>query len=531
MKPFAAPLEDILFSLEAVAGAKALPGYDSDLTREIGAHFAAFAEGELAPLDEQGDRQGARLENGRVRLPEGFVAAYKSLAEQGWQGLMAPEAYGGQEMGRPVFAVTSEIFTGANHALQMLTSLAHGAMETILHFGTEGQIERCLPPLAAGEWLSTMALTEPGAGSDLSRIRCRAEKAGEVWAITGEKIFISGGDHDATDMILHLVLARSSDDGLRGLSLYLCPSVKGDGALNAVSVTRIEEKMGIHAQPTCQLAFDGAEAELIGKEGEGLKAMFTMMNHARLDVALQGAAHAARAWDVASSYSAERVQGRGPQGEVTLDAHADVRRMLDEIDAHAVSARAMAHVALVLLESGENPALVEFLTPLAKVWCTEAGMRATETGIQVLGGYGYLQEYRLEQSYRDVRIAAIYEGANGIHARTLAERFVRGKHAESADAFEAWLETVSAETGSDDVLRAAAQWAEARAAVAATDDAAPLAHDFCRLSGCTMALALWAKIAAAAGESHAPERFARLAATQTRRLSAEVAMLKGLIAT
>ncbi|MBY6049409.1 acyl-CoA dehydrogenase family protein [Vannielia litorea] len=529
MKPFKAPLEDILFSLEAVAGAKGLPGYDPELTAEIGAHFAAFAEGELAPLDEAGDAQGARLENGRVRLPDGFVAAYKSLAEQGWQGLMAPEAYGGQEMGRPVFAVTSEIFTAANHALQMLTSLAHGAIDTILQFGTDEHKQRCIPPLASGEWLSTMALTEPGAGSDLSRIRCRAVPAGDGWKITGEKIFISGGDHDATETILHLVLARSSDDGLRGLSLFLCPSAKADGSRNAVSVTRIEEKMGIHAQPTCQLAFDGAEAELIGKEGEGLMAMFTMMNHARLDVALQGAAHAARAWDVASSYAAERVQGRGPEGEVTLDAHADVQRMIDEIDAHAVSARAMAHVALVLLESGDNPALVEFLTPLAKVWCTEAGMRATKTGMQVLGGYGYLKEYRLEQSYRDVRIAAIYEGANGIHARTLAERFVRGKYAESADAFGAWLETVSAEAGSDAVAQAARDWGEARMALAGAEDAAPLAHDFCRLCGCTMALALWAKIAAVAGESHAPERFTRLAADQTRRLAAEISMLKGLL--
>ncbi|MBR9843505.1 MAG: acyl-CoA dehydrogenase, partial [Rhodobacteraceae bacterium] len=468
MKPFQAPLDDILFSLTHVAGAPALPDYDADFTAEIGGHFAAFAEGEIAPLDEPGDQQGCKLENGRVHMPDGFGAIYKAYAEQGWPGLTVPESFGGQGLDALMLAVTSEIFSGANHSLQMVTGLVPGAVRTLLRFGTEGQKNRYIPSLASGETLATMCLTEPGAGSDLARVRCRAEKTETGWAISGEKIFISGGDQDMSDRILHLVLARTSDNGIKGLSLFLCPCTRQDESRNAVTVTRIEEKMGLHASPTCQLAFDGAEAELIGKEGQGLMAMFTMMNHARADVALQGVAHAARAYDVASAYAAERVQGRGADGApATLDQHADVRRMLDEIDSLAMGGRAMTHLACVTMELGNNPDLVEFLTPVAKVFCTEAGMKGADLGIQVLGGYGYLREYRLEQTYRDARITAIYEGANGIHARMLATRLAQGA---PADAFEAFVSS-EAETWQDDrIVSALAAWQSMRTDLAAMQD-------------------------------------------------------------
>ena len=294
MKPFTAPLDDILFTLTHVAGADRTPDWDAEMAREIGTHFAAFAEGEIAPLDEPGDRQGCRLENGRVWMPDGFAQVYRSYAEQGWPGLTAPEDHGGQGMGALMLAITSEIFSGANHSLQMVTGLVPGAVRVLTSFGTEGQQARHIPGLASGETLATMCLTEPGAGSDLARIRCRAVQAGDGWQISGEKIFISGGDQDMSARILHLVLARTSDNGVKGLSLFLCPCTRADGTRNAVTVTRIEEKMGLHASPTCQLAFDGAEAELIGAEGQGLAAMFTVMNHARADVALQGVAHSAR---------------------------------------------------------------------------------------------------------------------------------------------------------------------------------------------------------------------------------------------
>lgn len=508
MKPFKAPLDDILFSLTHVAGAAALPDFDAGFTAEIGGHFAAFAEGEIAPLDEPGDQQGCTLEDGRVKMPDGFATVYKAYAEQGWPGLTAPETYGGQGLGALMLAVTSEIFSGANHSLQMVTGLVPGAVRTLLRFGTEDQKTRHIPPLASGATLATMCLTEPGAGSDLSRIRTRAMPAETGWAISGEKIFISGGDQDMSAHILHLVLARTSDNGVKGLSLFLCPSERHDGTRNAVTVTRIEEKMGLHASPTCQLAFDGAEAELIGKEGQGLLAMFTMMNHARADVALQGVAHAARAHDIASTYAAERIQGRGPDGApVSLDHHADVRRMLNDIDSLALGGRAMAHLAFVLMEQGNNPDLVEFLTPVTKVYCTEAGMKAADLGIQVLGGYGYLREYRLEQTYRDARITAIYEGANGIHARMLATRLAQ---TAPADAFDAFV-TAEADAAQDNAITTAlTTWRNMRSDLASLEDPTPRAHAFMQITIDTLLACLWARIRAAAPHHPTPERITRL---------------------
>ena len=514
MKPFAAPLDDILFSLEYMAGAPRLTDWDGDFAAEIAGHFASFAEAEIAPLDEAGDRQGCTLTDGRVAMPNGFADVYKAYAEQGWSGLTAPVEFGGQGVGAVILAMTSEIFSGACHSLQMVTGLVPGAIRTLVRFGTEDQKARLIPPLASGQTLATMCLTEPGAGSDVSNIRCKAVPDGTDWRINGAKIFISGGDQNLSADILHLVLARTSDDGVRGLSLFLCGDKIGN-ARKTMTVTRIEQKMGLHASPTCQLAFDGAQAEMIGKEGEGLRAMFTMMDHARLDVALQGVAHAARAYDVASAYAAERVQGRGPDGAAaTLDQHADVARMLDQIDALALGGRAITHLALVTLEAGDNPDLVEFLTPIAKVYCSEAGMKAAEVGMQVLGGYGYLSEYRLEQTYRDARITAIYEGANGIHARALAERFLQGPNARCADAFDTFL------TGHPDIGDSLAIWREAREVVAKARNPSALAHDFMRLTADTMLHAMWTLFAEAAARHSDPARITRLADRQIARIRA-----------
>ena len=497
MTPFKAPLDDILFSLRVV-GAQDLPAFDADLTREVAQHFAGFVEGEIAPLDEAGDRQGCTLTNGRVQMPDGFRAAYRAYAEQGWPGLTLPEDHGGQGMDGLMLAVCSEVFSGANHALQMVTGLVPGAARVLMRFGTSDQQAQYLPRLASGETLATMCLTEPGAGSDLSRIRCRAEEAGG-WKITGEKIFISGGDQDLSDRILHLVLARTGAHPIKGLSLFACPCTRADGSRNAIAVTRIEEKMGLHASPTCQLAFDGAEAELIGEQGKGLAAMFTMMNHARLDVALQGVAHAARAHDIAATYAAERVQGRGPDGlPVTLDQHADVRRMLDEIKAQAMGGRLVAHLACVTLERGDNPDLVEFLTPLAKVHCTQAGMRAAELGMQVLGGYGYLREYRIEQTYRDARITAIYEGANGIHARALATRLACSA---PGAAFESFLRSEVETSPTAKTVAGLEAWQAARDQVRQAEDPAALAPEFLHHSTQALLACLWARFARLRGES------------------------------
>ncbi len=525
MKPFAAPVDDILFTVEQIGGASRLAGFDAELAREITAHFAAFAEGVIAPIDAPGDREGARLEGGRVRLPAGFKTAYAAFVEQGWTGLTAPEAYGGQGLGAVLGAIVSEIETGACQAFNMLVNLTPGHIRTLMAFGTDDQKARFIPPLASGRWLGTMCLTEPGAGSDLSRVCTRAEPDGGVWKLSGEKIFISGGDQDISEGIFHLVLARTGapEDGVKGLSLFACPSALEDGTPNAVRVTRIEEKMGLHAQPTCQLVFDGARAELVGAPGAGLTAMFTLMNHARIDVALQGVGQAARAHDIARTYAAERIQGRGR----SIDRHGDVARMLAEIDAAALGARAMAHIALVTMEAGDDPWLLEFLTPVVKAHCAQAGMRAAETAMQVLGGYGYLEEYRLSQIYRDIRVAAIYEGTNGIHAMGLAGRLLR---LENGAAFDAFARFAAAHQPSPGLARAFAAWKAARAHLETGVDPGPIATPFLRLTARTFEQAVWTRIAAAADHHPDPTRIRRAAAVIARQAARTEADLAEMIA-
>ncbi|GEO80234.1 acyl-CoA dehydrogenase family protein [Pararhodospirillum oryzae] len=512
MSTFHAPTDDILFTLRHVAGAERLPDWDDALVTDIVGHFAAFAEGRIAPLDATGDAQGCRLVDGRVRMPAGFPELYRELAEQGWQGLAAPERFGGQGLGGPTLAAVSEIFTGANHALQMVTSLAHGAIALLTRFGSEAQQAAFIPPLAEGRWLSTMALTEPGAGSDLSAIRTRASRDGEGWRIDGEKIFISGGDQDMSEEILHLVLARTGTlaDGVRGLSLFACRSHRPDGQRNAITVARIEEKLGLHASPTCHLIFDGALGELVGEEGGGLQAMFAMMNHARLDVALQGVAHAARAADLARHYARERQQGRDAAGQrVTIDQHADVARMIDTCDALALGGRALCLITLVAHELGTEPDFVAFMTPVCKYFCTEAGNRAADLAIQVMGGYGYLREYGAEQNWRDCRICAIYEGTNGIHARTTATRSVAVNDGAGARAFAAFLRQSAPFLDGP-----ASAWEAEAHRVAASNDPAAQAHAFMEAT-CDLAYrAAWARLAAVADRAVDPARLLRLAARE-----------------
>lgn len=503
MSAFVAPVDDILFSLRHVADAGSVAGWDDVLAEDVLGHFAQFAEAVLAPLNTVGDAQGARFENGRVRMPDGFGAAYRQLADGGWQGLSAPERFGGMAQSALIGTAVSEVFSGANHAMQMVCNLVPGAIETLLHFGTAEQQQTWIPRLAGGEVLSTMCLTEAGAGSDLSRIRCRARRAGAHWCIDGEKIFISGGDQDMSEDVLHLVLARSGamDEGVKGLSLFLCPAAPG------VSVTRIEEKLGLHASPTCQMSFDGATAELVGAEGDGLKAMFTVMNHARLDVALQGVAHAARAAQIAGAYANERVQGRRSDGSPAfLSDHADVQRMLDEQASLAIGARAMCHVACVEMEKAEHPELVAFLTPLCKVFCSEAGIRAADLGIQILGGYGYLNEYHVGQVWRDARITSIYEGANGLHERSLSTRGLKG---QGADQFADLIADLVGAT--DDLSSEMANWVAWRNRMRTGDRAEIDAHAFVQFTAHLLFKACWCKCRAVASLHPDPQRIKCLA--------------------
>ena len=406
----------------------------------------------------------------------------------------------------PVIATgVSEVFSGANHAMQMVCNLVPGAISTLLRFGSEAQQQVWVPKLASGEVLSTMCLTEPGAGSDLSAIRTRAVQDGDVWRISGEKIFISGGDQDMSDGILHLVLARTRDDALKGLSLFLCPRQP------AAKVTRIEDKLGLHASPTCQMVFDAAKAELVGEEGAGLQAMFTLMNHARIDVALQGAAHAACAAAMARAYAQDRVQGRGPEGDAArLCDHADVRRMLDLQQIMGMSARAMCHITSVEIALGTRPAIAEFLTPLCKVFGSDAGIRSADLGIQILGGYGYLDEYGMHQIWRDARICAVYEGANGIHTRALVTRGLRPGN--GADEFADLVEEIG--HGREEVQGKLRGWQAMREKLVALSDPTPHAHRFFRATSDLFQSAIWARIEAVA-DHHADT-------AELRRLSAQV---------
>ena len=505
MIPFSAPTDDILFSLTHVARADRLQDWDAETARDVLGHFAGLAEGVIAPLNAVGDAQGAQLENGRVRMPDGFGDAYRQLTDGGWQGLTAPEEFGGMALSKVVAAGVSEVFSGANHSMQMVCNLVPGAITTLTRFGTKTQQETWIPRLASGEALSTMCLTEPSAGSDLSTIRTKAVRNGDQWRISGEKIFISGGDQDMSDDILHLVLARSGTqaDGIKGLSLFLCCKQP------AARVSRIEGKLGLHASPTCQMVFDAAEAELIGDEGAGLKAMFTLMNHARIDVALQGVAHAARAGQIARAYAEGRKQGRNPDGsDAVLSDHTDVRRMLDTQQILSIGTRAMCHIALVEMERKERPALVEFLTPLCKIAGSEAGITSADLGVQILGGYGYLKEYGVEQIWRDARITSIYEGANGIHARSLATRGLRA--GGGADEFDNLIEELADSEGA--TLERLNAWRDIRAQLTKDQtDPLQLARVFAKGSERLLMTAVWARIGREAEHSDRPDELRRLA--------------------
>lgn len=501
--PFVSPVEDIVFSLRHIADAAELTDWDGSLAEAILNPFAVFAENVLEPINAVGDTEGATLVDGRVVMPNGFKEAYSALVQDGWQSLTGPEKFGGQAVSKLTAAGVSEIFSGANHSLQMVCNLVPGAISTLLKFGTPEQQSQWIPKLSSGDVLATMCLTEPAAGSDLSAIRCSAVKTDEQWSINGEKIFISGGDQDLSSSILHLVLARSADseDRLRGLSLFICAAQPG------IRVARIESKLGLHASPTCQLVFDQARAELIGEEGDGLKAMFTLMNHARIDVALQGVAHASRAAYIAGLYAAERQQGRQSDGRpALLSDHADVKRMLDEQQILAHSTRAMCHIALVELERNTCPALIEFLTPLCKIAGSEAGIRAADLAIQILGGYGYLKEYGVEQIWRDARITAIYEGANGIHAKTLVTRGLQQKGAT-----ESFSELIGHLSQDNEVVKEKLNlWQSNASRLASMVDPMPEANAFANESIALLEKAIWVKISQKAHHHSQSELLMRL---------------------
>ena len=445
---FSAPVTEQAFVLKHIVGIESLSQHERfadatpDMVQAIVEGIGAFAEGEFAPLNRIGDTVGARLKDGKVVMPEGFVAAYKAYVANGWGSINAPSAFGGQGLPFSMATVALDSLGAANMAFALCPILSVGAIEAINHHGSDRQKQLFLPKLSTGEWSGTMNLTEPQAGSDVGALKSTATPRGDgTYQIKGTKIYISFGDHDMAENIVHLVLARTPDGpaGTKGISLFLVPKyqVAEDGSMskaNDIKVVSIEHKRGINASPTCVLAF-GEEGEcigeLIGPEFGGMRAMFTMMNNARLNVGLQGVQIAEAATQKAIWFARERVQSAkasGPSREsVAIVEHPDVRRMLLRMKAGTQAIRSLLYLAsgyvdrATLGEAGAQD-MVDLLTPLAKTYGTDMGSEIASLGIQVHGGMGFVEETGAAQFYRDIRIAAIYEGTNGIQAADLVGR-------------------------------------------------------------------------------------------------------------
>ncbi|MCA3586565.1 MAG: acyl-CoA dehydrogenase [Methylocystis sp.] len=445
---YAAPVKDIAFIMRHVAGlargqADGLYADLDDATADaILEEAAKFAEQRLAPLNWPGDRAGATLGSGGVKTAPGWKEAYADWAASGWLALPAQEAFGGQGLPILLNSACTEIWNAANLAFALNPLLTMGAIEALTAHGSKELQDRYLAKLISGEWTGTMNLTEPQAGSDLAALRSKAEPAGDgAYRITGQKIYITYGDHDLTENICHLVLARlpGAPAGTRGISLFLVPKVLPDGSRNDVRCHSIEHKLGIHASPTCTMVFGdkgGATGWLIGEENKGLACMFTMMNNARLGVALQGVAIADRAYQQALKYAQDRRQGKAPgatgEGMSPIIEHPDVKRMLVDMHSKTAAARAICYVTAAALDRyhrDTDPARkkaaheeASLLTPVAKAFSTDMGIEVASTGVQVHGGMGFVEETGAAQHYRDARILAIYEGTNGIQSIDLVMR-------------------------------------------------------------------------------------------------------------
>lgn len=431
MSDYKPPVSDMLCVLHDVLGFSH-EELDRETSEAVLDEAAKLASDILAPLNKSADEQGATLEGGKVKCAAGFKDAYKAYCDGGWNAVPFDPEYGGQGLPWALAFPIQEMWQGANMSFGLCPLLNQGAVEAILAHGSDAQKEYYLPNLISGEWTGTMNLTEPHAGSDLGLIRSKAEKQDDgSYKVSGQKIFITYGDHDLTDNIIHLVLARTTDapDDVKGISLFIVPKVLEDGSENTLSCIGLEHKLGIHASPTCTMEFDGAKGFLIGEENQGLKYMFTMMNNARLSVGLQGVAIAERAYQHALAYAQERVQGKSfTSGErVAIAEHADVRRMLLHMKSCTMAGRLMAYNAAIELDkaaTGDSQARarVDFLTPIVKAWCTDMSVEVASLGVQIHGGMGFIEETGAAQFYRDARILPIYEGTNGIQAADLAFR-------------------------------------------------------------------------------------------------------------
>ncbi|PZQ46343.1 MAG: acyl-CoA dehydrogenase [Micavibrio aeruginosavorus] len=437
------PTQDMMFVLEHVVGLDKLPEHealgklDADAVASILEPASDLAANVLAPLNYPGDRARLALKDGVLETAPGFKEAYRQYCEGGWNSVVFDPAHGGQGLPWLVAFAVNEMWQGANMSFGLCPLLNQGAIEAIEAHASDELKAEYLEKMISGEWTGTMNLTEPQAGSDLAAVKTKAVPAGDgTYKISGQKIFITYGEHDFTDNIIHLVLARLPDapEGVKGISLFIVPKFLKDGTRNDLICTGIEHKLGIHASPTCTMQFGdkgGATGYLVGTANEGLKYMFTMMNNARLSVGLQGVAIAEAAYQKALGYAKERVQGaplnKKGSGGVTISEHADVKRMLLSMVSQIEAGRAMTYEAALSLDlaragDAAAQARVDLMTPLVKSWCTDMACEVASTGVQIHGGMGFIEETGAAQFYRDARILPIYEGTNGIQSADLAFR-------------------------------------------------------------------------------------------------------------
>ncbi|MEE4187179.1 MAG: acyl-CoA dehydrogenase C-terminal domain-containing protein, partial [Roseobacter sp.] len=476
MPSYTPPTKDFQFVLHDVLKVtqQSIPGYEdleADFTSAILEEAGKLTSEVVAPLNVVGDTEGCTLENGVVRTPTGFKAAFDEVRAGGWTGLDMPEQYGGQNMPCVIGTAVGEMFSSANMAFTMYQGLTHGAASAILAHGTDAQKDMYLPKMVSCDWTGTMNLTEPHCGTDLGLMRTKAEPQGDgSYKITGQKIFISAGEHDMADNIIHLVLAKitGGPDGIKGVSLFIVPKfiVKDDGSLgerNGVAVGKIEEKMGIHGNSTCVMNYDGATGYLLGEEHKGMRAMFTMMNEARLGVGMQGLSQAEVAYQNALAYAKDRLQGRDVTGVKNPDGpadplivHPDIRRALMDQKSFVEGARAFTLWGATLIDaahrSGDAAAdgLVSLMTPVIKGFLTDQGYDMTIKAQQVYGGHGYIEEWGMSQFTRDSRIAMIYEGANGVQALDLVGRKLAQDGGKHVMAFFDLVKTFIKETAGED---------------------------------------------------------------------------------
>jgi 3-(methylsulfanyl)propanoyl-CoA dehydrogenase len=493
MSTYAAPLKDMRFVLNELAGLSEvakLPGCEEatpDTVDAILEEAARFASGVLDPLNRSGDQEGSKWSDGEVRTPKGFRDAYRQFAEGGWNALPFEPDWGGQGLPKLVATPVDEMWTSANMSFSLCPLLTQGAVHALALRGSEKLQQTYIPRMVAGEWTGTMNLTEPQAGSDLALVKTRAvrvkdEKLGDHYRISGQKIFITYGEHDLTRQIVHLVLARTPEapEGTKGISLFVVPKflVKPDGSLgdrNAARCASVEHKLGIHASPTAVMIYENAVGYLVGEENRGLETMFIMMNAARFGVGLEGVAIAERAFQRALAFSKERLQGRDLAAggkTVPIIRHPDVRRMLMLMKSQTEAMRALAYVVAAALDfanrdpDGErrkrHQAFVDLMIPIVKGWSTETGIEIASLGVQVHGGMGFVEETGAAQYLRDARITTIYEGTTGIQAMDLVGRKIAREGGATAKAWLGELKAFDAElarSGNADIQSLRAQLA------------------------------------------------------------------------